>query len=185
MDKRRVAVWGWSYGGFVAALVLAHPKQNVFQCGISVAPVVSWELYGIMNRYPGVKIFLKIFLPFVIILSWWFYFTNANLIIAQIPRTPRDTWDYRTWHQTTKATPNPTFMTKLSIFMIRCFIWYTGLQMTTSNSNSPWRLPVISLRRAYFFGSRYFDNFFHKMLQIFTPLLKCTNTNLQKYSFLN
>ncbi|XP_050457297.1 inactive dipeptidyl peptidase 10 isoform X1 [Cataglyphis hispanica] len=55
VDKRRVAVWGWSYGGFVAALVLAHPKQNVFQCGISVAPVVSWELYdsAYAERYMG------------------------------------------------------------------------------------------------------------------------------------
>ncbi|XP_011268255.1 venom dipeptidyl peptidase 4 isoform X2 [Camponotus floridanus] len=55
VDKRRVAVWGWSYGGFVAALVLAHPKQNVFQCGISVAPVVSWELFdsAYAERYMG------------------------------------------------------------------------------------------------------------------------------------
>ncbi|XP_025073076.1 inactive dipeptidyl peptidase 10 isoform X3 [Pogonomyrmex barbatus] len=29
VDKRRVAVWGWSYGGFVAALVLAHPEQKI------------------------------------------------------------------------------------------------------------------------------------------------------------
>ncbi|XP_024943721.1 prolyl endopeptidase FAP [Cephus cinctus] len=55
VDKRRVAVWGWSYGGFVAALVLAHPKQDVFQCGISVAPVVSWKLYdsAYAERYMG------------------------------------------------------------------------------------------------------------------------------------
>ncbi|XP_017888921.1 inactive dipeptidyl peptidase 10 isoform X3 [Ceratina calcarata] len=50
VDKQRVAVWGWSYGGFVAALALAHPEQDVFQCGISVAPVVSWKLY---ERYMG------------------------------------------------------------------------------------------------------------------------------------
>ncbi|XP_012217844.1 inactive dipeptidyl peptidase 10 isoform X2 [Linepithema humile] len=55
VDKRRVAVWGWSYGGFVAALALAYPEQNVFQCGISVAPVVSWELYdsAYAERYMG------------------------------------------------------------------------------------------------------------------------------------
>jgi len=51
VDKRRVAVWGWSYGGFVAALVLAHPEQKVFQCGISVAPIVSWELYGTVDHF--------------------------------------------------------------------------------------------------------------------------------------
>ncbi|CAK9813213.1 Inactive dipeptidyl peptidase 10 [Anthophora plagiata] len=55
VDKQRVAVWGWSYGGFVAALALAHPEQNVFQCGISVAPVVSWKLYdsAYAERYMG------------------------------------------------------------------------------------------------------------------------------------
>ncbi|XP_066603437.1 inactive dipeptidyl peptidase 10 isoform X2 [Prorops nasuta] len=55
IDKRRVAVWGWSYGGFVAALALANPEQDVFQCGISVAPVVSWKLYdsAYAERYMG------------------------------------------------------------------------------------------------------------------------------------
>lgn len=45
IDKRRVAVWGWSYGGFVAALALASPK-SVFQCAVAVAPVTNWKLYG-------------------------------------------------------------------------------------------------------------------------------------------
>lgn len=55
VDKQRVAVWGWSYGGFVAALALAHPEQNVFECGISVAPVVSWKLHdsAYAERYMG------------------------------------------------------------------------------------------------------------------------------------
>lgn len=45
VDSRRVGVWGWSYGGYVAGLTLAHP-ENMFQCGISVSPVTSWRLYG-------------------------------------------------------------------------------------------------------------------------------------------
>jgi dipeptidyl aminopeptidase/acylaminoacyl peptidase len=45
VDKRRVAVWGWSYGGFMAAMALAR-EQEVFHCGISVAPVTTWRLYG-------------------------------------------------------------------------------------------------------------------------------------------
>ncbi|XP_063983227.1 uncharacterized protein LOC135165658 [Diachasmimorpha longicaudata] len=55
VDKKRVAVWGWSYGGFVAALALAEPEQDVFQCGISVAPIVSWKLYdsAYAERYMG------------------------------------------------------------------------------------------------------------------------------------
>ncbi|KAI4494363.1 hypothetical protein M0802_009046 [Mischocyttarus mexicanus] len=55
IDKRCVAVWGWSYGGFVATLALAHPGQNVFHCGISVAPIVSWKLHdsAYAERYMG------------------------------------------------------------------------------------------------------------------------------------
>nr|XP_033186766.1 dipeptidyl aminopeptidase-like protein 6 isoform X3 [Bombus vancouverensis nearcticus] len=55
VDKQRVAVWGWSYGGFVAALALAHPGQDVFECGISVAPIVSWKLHdsAYAERYMG------------------------------------------------------------------------------------------------------------------------------------
>ncbi|XP_043666745.1 inactive dipeptidyl peptidase 10 isoform X1 [Vespula pensylvanica] len=55
IDKRCVAVWGWSYGGFVAASALAHPEQDVFHCGISVAPIVSWKLYdsAYAERYMG------------------------------------------------------------------------------------------------------------------------------------
>lgn len=45
VDKRRVGVWGWSYGGYAAAMALANPME-LFQCGVSVAPVVSWRLYG-------------------------------------------------------------------------------------------------------------------------------------------
>lgn len=45
VDKRRVAVWGWSYGGFVASLALASEKA-VFHCAIAVAPVTNWKLYG-------------------------------------------------------------------------------------------------------------------------------------------
>lgn len=51
VDKQRVAVWGWSYGGFVAALALAHPGQDVFECGISVAPIVSWKLHGTILEF--------------------------------------------------------------------------------------------------------------------------------------
>ncbi|XP_063905183.1 inactive dipeptidyl peptidase 10 isoform X2 [Zophobas morio] len=54
IDKRRVAVWGWSYGGFVAALALASPK-SVFRCAIAVAPVTNWKLYdsAYTERYMG------------------------------------------------------------------------------------------------------------------------------------
>jgi dipeptidyl-peptidase-4 len=47
MDEERTAIWGWSYGGFATAMTLeadTGPEQ-VFSCGISVAPVSSWLLY--------------------------------------------------------------------------------------------------------------------------------------------
>lgn len=49
VDKRRVGIWGWSYGGYTAGLALANP-MSLFQCGASVAPVVNWKLYGMFNR---------------------------------------------------------------------------------------------------------------------------------------
>lgn len=45
IDARRMGVWGWSYGGYTAALALAG-QQSIFQCGISVSPVTNWKLYG-------------------------------------------------------------------------------------------------------------------------------------------
>ncbi|XP_072156634.1 inactive dipeptidyl peptidase 10 isoform X2 [Bemisia tabaci] len=56
IDKRRVAVWGWSYGGFVSAMLLSTPNQDVFHCGIAVAPVTSWRLYdsAYTERFMGV-----------------------------------------------------------------------------------------------------------------------------------
>ena len=47
MDEERTAIWGWSYGGFATAMTLeadTGPEQ-VFSCGVSVAPVSSWLLY--------------------------------------------------------------------------------------------------------------------------------------------
>ncbi|XP_055634110.1 inactive dipeptidyl peptidase 10 isoform X2 [Toxorhynchites rutilus septentrionalis] len=54
VDKRRVGIWGWSYGGYTAALAMASPT-TLFQCGISVAPVTNWKLYDstYTERYMG------------------------------------------------------------------------------------------------------------------------------------
>ncbi|KAJ9579403.1 hypothetical protein L9F63_024489, partial [Diploptera punctata] len=52
VDKRRVAVWGWSYGGFMAAMALAR-EQDVFHCGISVAPVTTCTYSAYTERYMG------------------------------------------------------------------------------------------------------------------------------------
>lgn len=46
IDKDRVAIWGWSYGGYVTSMVLGSDNNNgVFKCGMAVAPVSKWKFY--------------------------------------------------------------------------------------------------------------------------------------------
>ncbi|SCL19288.1 dipeptidyl-peptidase-4 [Micromonospora nigra] len=54
LDLGRVAVRGWSFGGWLAGLaVLRHPE--LFRCGIAGAPVTDWGLYdtAYTERYLG------------------------------------------------------------------------------------------------------------------------------------
>ncbi|ELU09076.1 hypothetical protein CAPTEDRAFT_132211, partial [Capitella teleta] len=55
VDGERIAIWGWSYGGFVAAHALGDADQKVISCGISVAPVTDWRYYdtAYTERYMG------------------------------------------------------------------------------------------------------------------------------------
>ncbi|KAL0273764.1 UNVERIFIED_CONTAM: hypothetical protein PYX00_006369 [Menopon gallinae] len=55
IDRKRSAIWGWSYGGYATGMVLAQDKNNVFKCGISVAPVTDWAYYDTIytERYMG------------------------------------------------------------------------------------------------------------------------------------
>lgn len=45
VDKKRIAIWGWSYGGFLTLKTLEKDKDRVFSYGVSVAPVTHWKLY--------------------------------------------------------------------------------------------------------------------------------------------
>lgn len=45
IDKSRVGIWGWSYGGYVSAAALAKDTEDVFKCGVAVAPVTDWFYY--------------------------------------------------------------------------------------------------------------------------------------------
>uniref|UniRef100_A0A674KIQ1 Fibroblast activation protein alpha n=1 Tax=Terrapene triunguis TaxID=2587831 RepID=A0A674KIQ1_9SAUR len=45
IDEKRIAIWGWSYGGYVTSLALGS-GSGVFKCGMAVAPVSSWEYYA-------------------------------------------------------------------------------------------------------------------------------------------
>ncbi len=44
VDKDRIGIWGWSYGGF-QTLVCMSQKEQVFKAGVAVAPVTDWALY--------------------------------------------------------------------------------------------------------------------------------------------
>lgn len=55
VDGERIAICGWSYGGYQALMCLSKQGDeairreakggNVFKCGIAIAPVTSWRLY--------------------------------------------------------------------------------------------------------------------------------------------
>jgi dipeptidyl-peptidase-4 len=55
IDANKTAIWGWSYGGYATAMTLGKDNENVFKCGIAVAPVTSWLYYDTIytERYMG------------------------------------------------------------------------------------------------------------------------------------
>ena len=44
VDAGRIGIWGWSYGGYMAALCILK-GADVFRAAISGAPVTDWRLY--------------------------------------------------------------------------------------------------------------------------------------------
>jgi len=54
VDGKKIAIWGWSYGGFMSAMCLAKGGE-VFKAGISVAPVTNQRFYDTVysERYMG------------------------------------------------------------------------------------------------------------------------------------
>ena len=44
IDKDRIAIWGWSYGGYNTLMSMSQGTP-VFKCGIAVAPVTDWRYY--------------------------------------------------------------------------------------------------------------------------------------------
>jgi dipeptidyl-peptidase-4 len=54
VDPSKVAVMGWSYGGYMT-LKLLEKAPGVFAAGVAVAPVTKWELYdtAYTERYLG------------------------------------------------------------------------------------------------------------------------------------
>ncbi len=53
LDESRLGWWGWSYGGYMTLYALTH--SDLFQAGVSVAPVTDWRDYDSIytERYMG------------------------------------------------------------------------------------------------------------------------------------
>ncbi|OOG00137.1 hypothetical protein ASPCADRAFT_39525 [Aspergillus carbonarius ITEM 5010] len=45
VDESRIAIWGWSYGGFMTLKTLEQDAGQTFQYGMAVAPVTDWRHY--------------------------------------------------------------------------------------------------------------------------------------------
>ncbi len=54
VDKSRIGIWGWSYGGYMSSLSLFIGDET-FKTGIAVAPVTNWRFYDTIytERYQG------------------------------------------------------------------------------------------------------------------------------------
>ena len=44
VDKDRIAIWGWSYGGWNTLMSMSEGRA-VFNCGVAIAPPTSWRYY--------------------------------------------------------------------------------------------------------------------------------------------
>ena len=55
INEKNVALWGWSYGGFITLKTLEYDKGETFKYGMAVAPVTDWKLYDAIytERYLG------------------------------------------------------------------------------------------------------------------------------------
>ncbi|KAF7555811.1 hypothetical protein G7Z17_g1855 [Cylindrodendrum hubeiense] len=45
VDEERLAIWGWSYGGFETLKTLEQDAGRTFSYGMAVAPVTDWRFY--------------------------------------------------------------------------------------------------------------------------------------------
>jgi dipeptidyl-peptidase-4 len=44
VDKQRIGIWGWSYGGFMSSTCILK-GSDVFKSAIAIAPVTNWRFY--------------------------------------------------------------------------------------------------------------------------------------------
>lgn len=56
LDKTRIGIWGWEYGGYVTTMLMGT-QEKIFKCGIAVAPIADWDYYNsaFTERVLGLK----------------------------------------------------------------------------------------------------------------------------------
>jgi dipeptidyl aminopeptidase B len=59
ISRARVGIWGWSFGGYLAAKVL-EADSGIVSLAISVAPVTDWRVSG-PQRYERTRADLALF----------------------------------------------------------------------------------------------------------------------------
>ena len=45
VDAQRIALCGWSYGGYQTLMCMSMQEEQLWKCGMAIAPVTSWRLY--------------------------------------------------------------------------------------------------------------------------------------------
>lgn len=55
INEDRVAIWGWSYGGFTTLKTVEFDGGDIFKYAVAVAPVTNWKYYDSIytERYMG------------------------------------------------------------------------------------------------------------------------------------
>ena len=53
VDPERIAIIGWSYGGYQAIRTMSEKEDRMIKFGVAIAPVTDWRLYdtGYTERY--------------------------------------------------------------------------------------------------------------------------------------
>lgn len=63
IDPTRICAYGWGYGGYAAAMILAEDSQRILQCAFAVNPIVSFGYHCTYISELCQKYFLFVFCP--------------------------------------------------------------------------------------------------------------------------